>query len=77
MSPEEQLKMLDRHLAELGEHFDAVEILATDTDGEGTSTLIRGIGNYWARIGLAHEFINRQERDDSAVKIAEEIRKED
>ncbi len=69
--------ILEEHLAILTEHFDVVQIMASSCDKEGTTTLMRGAGNHWARIGLAHEFINRDSRNDAAEIIAEKMHEHD
>ena len=59
MTDKEGIKLIDSHVAALMEHFDAVQIFATKSDGEGTEDWMRGGGNWYARQGLAHEFITR------------------
>lgn len=49
---EELHKQINRILAQLGEHFDSVQIIATrhnPSDGS-TQTMERGVGNYFARM---------------------------
>lgn len=62
---EDRIKILAK---ELGEHYDAVEILVSLHDGEnGTRTLSRGAGNWHARYGLVKEY---------CLKVEEEIKRE-
>lgn len=69
MSPEDREALLDRKLAELAEVFDHVQILATwDSEGS-TKTLKRGFGNWHARVGMAHEFIDWGRSYDAAKEI--------
>lgn len=63
MTEGEGNEMLDRAVNVLMEHFDAVQILATYTDGEGTLGLTRGGGNWYARKGMVQEFIDRDFKD--------------
>jgi hypothetical protein len=63
---------------ELGEHFDAVVILCTRHDGEGTRTIAKGCGNWHAQYGLVNEWlVNRDEETKIDVRVAEEARRED
>lgn len=68
--------LIDRHLEDLGEHFDTVQILCTTYDSEGTAIYTRGIGNHYARIGSAHHFLEKNSHEDSAERIAEKIKEE-
>lgn len=61
---------------ELGEHFEAVQILATRQDGEGTQRCFCGSGNFYARIGMAHEFIEEDRAKDAAIQIADRLNPE-
>lgn len=73
MTPQEAEKMLEDVAAKLGEHFDAVQILAS-WNQEGLSMHSkRGAGNWYARLGMCHEFINTNKADDQAVLIAEKL----
>lgn len=59
-------------LADLGEHFDAVQILATYVQDDGmTARVTMGTGNWYARQGIAREFL----ATDEAVTTANEIQK--
>lgn len=58
MNLEELTKIVEKAAADLGEHFEAVEILASNSDGEGTKCIKRGGGNYYARIAMAQEFVD-------------------
>lgn len=78
MTHAEAIAILDPILEKLGEHFDAVEILTSWTEavpGQGSTTRSqpRGTGDWYARQGLAHEFINREQVDDLATAIADKI----
>ena len=63
--------MADAHAAQLGEHFEAVQILVSFPIDMGTQPITFGRGNWFARIGMAHDFIRR----DQANQIASEIAK--
>ncbi len=58
MNREEEEKIIDECLAKLGEHFEAVQILATyDEPERQTGMYARGVGNWYSRIGMAREFL--------------------
>lgn len=73
MSPAEAQKLIEECAAKLGEHFEAVQILASWTDQGVTHGSKRGCGNWYARQGLAHEFINQDMAHEHAVQIAEHL----
>ncbi len=68
--------LMDSHLEALGEHFDAVQIMCTTYDSEGTSVFTRGLGNHYARVGMAHYFLEKNTHEDSAERIASKIKEE-
>lgn len=77
MIREDAAKLLDEHVAALGEHFEAVQILVSDSDGDGTRSCFRGTGNYFARKGMADTFCKRDMAEESAHYIAEAMKSEE
>jgi hypothetical protein len=75
MTPDEAVRFLDRAVAQLGEHFDCVQILASwpDPDGNGTRASYRGGGNWFARQGMAHDFVEINQATTSAREIGRAI----
>lgn len=73
MTDAEAETFLDHATAQLGEHFDAVQILASLNDAGGSICYKRGAGNWYARQGMAHEFINADIAQGAARQIAEHI----
>ena len=70
MTREERLQQMDRHLAHLAEHFDAVEIVACRVLPDGsTENYHRGMGNWYARFGLVHEQSLRCQREMIATPL--------
>lgn len=65
---DEQVKMVDQAVMRLSEEFDSVLIL-TSLGAPGTTILSRGAGNYFARLGMCHEFINQGKADILATEI--------
>lgn len=74
MTEDDANKILDDFCRKLGEHFDSVQIMVSDTDTNGTRSFRRGIGNWYARQGMAHEFIQQNISADTAKYIAQEIK---
>lgn len=65
---------LDAMLAELGEHFDCVQILGSYMGDDGnTNRVTRGIGNWYARQGVAREFLEMDAAQTTAYEIAKAI----
>lgn len=73
MTQEEAEKLLGETAAKLYEHFDAVEIMVSWNSEALTRCAKRGCGNWYARQGMAHEFINSDIAQDAARQIAEQI----
>lgn len=73
MSGEEAEKLLEEAAAKLGEHFDAVQILASWNEEGLSKCSKRGAGNWYARQGMAHEFINADIAQEHAREIAEQL----
>lgn len=79
--------MSDLHLNDLAdsciqrllEHCDAVQILMTGSriGGDQCWSLARGGGNWYARQGLAHEFINSDVAQENARQLSMVLPKED
>lgn len=69
-------KLAARFAEDLGEHFDAVQILACVCDDEGTSNISRGSGNWFARQGMAHEFIAQDMAETTGKGVARELNRE-
>ena len=73
MKGDEAGKILELAAARLGEHFDAVQILASWNEDGTTKCSKRGVGNWYARQGMAHEFINDDIAQSQAAQIAEQL----
>lgn len=65
-----KIDFIDSKLRELGEHFDCVQILVSWNQEAKTFNVYRGGGNWFARQGMAHSFINQDRAQDSAVELA-------
>lgn len=75
MSNEEIQAILRRAAADLGEHFDAVQIVASRIDEKTGSTTPHhaGTGNWFARRGLCQQFIEMDQADTAARAIGPAI----
>ena len=71
---EEARAQVRKAVAVLLEHFDAVQILVSGTHPKGgTSFVYEGGGNWFARQGMAHDFIQKDQADTNAAQIAGKI----
>ena len=75
MTDGERNKLIDQHVDALMEHFSTVNILVTYPceDGNGTMGVARGAGDFYARFGMAMEFIDRAKADTLAEKINPQV----
>lgn len=77
MNPDQLDELLLETVRKLGEHFDAVQIHASTVGDNGKTTRFsQGIGNWYARQGMAQEFINEDKAADQARLIAKAIDEE-
>lgn len=68
MTIDEHKAFIDQKLRELGEHYDAVQIMvAWQTDNGDTKSMKRGLGLWHARTGLAHEFLSMDKAQEIAI----------
>jgi len=56
---EELVKMVEKHVNALSEHFECVHIFVSRNEGENdlTRTINRGAGNWFARYGQIREWL--------------------
>lgn len=77
MNTDEIMELVEQHAAALGEHFDAIQILVTWNDNGNSYSLARGSGNWYARQGLAHEFITKDVAQENARQISQAMQPPD
>lgn len=77
MTAEELGKIVEDAAAALGEHFETVQILVSNSDGEGTRGIKRGVGNFYARLAQAREFVQQDSGEILGSKIADALNDED
>jgi hypothetical protein len=71
MTGEEAFEFVKKHVAQLGEHFDSVQVFCTKDEGEaGTASVDLGSGNWFARYGQVREWIEQKdERSRNAIRM--------
>lgn len=63
---------MDKALQTLGEHFDSLQFIGTLVDDDGlTHCLTRGVGNWFARMGAAREFVEKDQAQTTAQAIGD------
>lgn len=66
MTKDEAVRLVDQKAAEFAEHFDTVLILSSWNEDGATNISVAGRGNWYAQMGMAHDFIMRGEAQVSA-----------
>ncbi len=61
MDADPDLARLDRCLAQLSDHFDSVQIIATCHKGTHTIVADRGTGNWYSRYGAMVQWVRRED----------------
>lgn len=69
--------MVDSAIAKLAEHFDHVQLLISYNEQDNTRSLFRGSGNWFARQGMAHNFIQRDIANETAESVSRELKLDD
>lgn len=69
LTPEQLEKVVQQHVDALSEFFDAVQVLCSHTMKEGTGSVFTGSGNWFARQGMAHQFIKSDDAETLAHKM--------
>lgn len=75
MRPEEQIELVDRIAAQLGEQFECVQILVSTCleNGKGTESVYSGFGNWFARQGMARDFVTKDDASTHAKHLADRL----
>jgi len=73
----EMEKLLKSSISVLMEHFEAVQILVSRSTPEETQSLFIGRGNWFARQGMAREFITEDESRTMANELGETLNSDD
>lgn len=73
MAGEADLEMLQKHVEQLGEHFDSVQIFCTRHEPpDGTVNVSYGSGNWFARFGHVSDWLTK-----SSERTKEYVRREE
>lgn len=64
---DQDLRELERHCSQLGEHFDSVRIIATVHRNGVTESCSFGAGNFYAQMGAVREWVSR--RDEEVLEV--------
>jgi hypothetical protein len=68
---EQAIELLNAHAARLSEHFDAVLVVASYMETDGTWTAVSaGEGSWYARLGMAAQFVEQARAEGIANEIA-------
>ena len=60
MTPDEQEAFIQKHVDQIAEHFEAVQILVSRMNSGGhTEMVFIGSGNWYARKGMADELLQK------------------
>lgn len=70
LSAQEQLAVVRTHVTALSEFFDSVQIFVSNSTDNGTENVFLGTGNWFARQGMAHDFINKDRAQTEAHELA-------
>lgn len=74
MTDAEKLAVLERHVNELAEIYDHIQIMGTWLRPDNTTASHkRGSGNWYARLGMAREFLSDNEAENTAAAIASKL----
>jgi len=54
-----------------------IQVMATYNTNGNSVSIYQGVGNWYARQGLAHEFINQDMAQVNAVQLAEQLHEQE
>lgn len=75
MDRAEKERLIDDIAHRLVEHFDCVQILCSSLKPDGSTEIFRrGSGNWFARKGMMHDYLETVSASDSASLLAEQLR---
>jgi hypothetical protein len=75
MTSEQRVAIMEKHVNALSEIYDAVQIVGTWLEKDSTTrSQKRGSGNWYARQQLCREFLEDNQQENVAKRIADNIR---
>lgn len=69
----EQMAIVRQHVIALSEFFDSIQILVSNSGDIGTESVYLGSGNWFARQGMAHDFITKDRAHTEAHELSSVI----
>ena len=76
LTPGQMQEVVHRHVTLLMEHFDAVQVLVSVCTDQGTESVFLGEGNWFARQGMAHDFITKDKATIEANELSKVLPKQ-
>jgi len=76
LTPDKQKELVRKHITALSEFFDSVQILVSNSSSIGTESVYLGSGNWYARQGMAHDFIHKDQAQTEAFELSAVINSE-
>lgn len=73
MDTEEAYKRLEDAIMPLREHFEAIQIMSTWTEGGLCYSSYYGAGNWYARTGLAHQFLEKDKAQTFGKEVSRQL----
>lgn len=77
LTPAEQKNIVRQHVTALSEFFDSVQIFVSNSSDIGTESVYLGSGNWFARQGMAHDFIHKDQAQTEAIELSAVINPKD
>ena len=69
---ERKLAILDKHCIQLSEHFDSVQIIATQfSPDSGTRIISKGFGNWYANVGAVSDWLDSK-REETRRQVGDD-----
>jgi hypothetical protein len=69
LTDDEKMALIGKHVSALAEHFANVQIMVSWNEDGNTRCARQGAGDWYARQGMAHEFISMDRARDQADQI--------
>ena len=70
LTPQERQAVVQQHVTALMEHFESVQILVSVLEPDGTGSCFLGAGNWFARQGMARDFMQQDQARTAAREIS-------
>lgn len=74
MITKQEIKIIEKAVHDLGEHFDCVQVLVSRTTENNTERYFQGSGNHFGRLGMAQKFLEYDNQATQAEMIKDKLR---